>query len=199
MKVALYDTALVEVDAYMKRKFKGVVTEIANSANTTGAASDQVTNFDVKVLLLKDSYKDLFSDDANSFYPFRPGMSASVDILTETRENVISVPIQAVTTRLVNEDISEAQKKNMTEEEKKEAEEKEEVVFMLNENGVVKKTKVETGIQDNNNIEVLEGISAGDEIVIAPYTAITRTLKDSSKVEVMKENELYKNEKIGSV
>ena len=195
VKVALYDTAMVEVDAYMKRKFKGVVTEIANSANTSGAASDQVTNFDVKVLLLKDSYKDLFSDDANSFYPFRPGMSATVDILTETRENVISVPIQSVTTRLVNEDISEAKKKNMTEEEKKEAEEKEEVVFMLKENGVVQKTKVETGIQDNNNIEVLEGISAGDEIVIAPYTAITRTLKDSSKVEVVKEDDLYKKKK----
>ena len=74
VKVALNDTAFVEVDAYLKRKFKGIVTEIANSANTTGAATDQVTNFDVKVLLLKESYADLFSEDANSFYPFRPGM-----------------------------------------------------------------------------------------------------------------------------
>ena len=195
VKVALYDTALVEVDAYMKRKFKGVVTEIANSANTAGAASDQVTNFDVKVLLLKESYADLFSDDANSFYPFRPGMSATVDIQTETRENVISVPIQAVTTRLVKGEKGDAEKKNMTDAEKKEADEKEEVVFLVQEDGSVIKTKVETGIQDNNNIEVLTGIAAGDEIVVAPYTAVTRTLKDSMNVEVVKEEDLYKKKK----
>lgn len=195
VKVALYDTALVEVDAYLKRNFKGIVTEIANSANTLGTTTDQVTNFDVKVLLLKDSYADLISKDANSFYPFRPGMSATVDIQTETRENVISVPIQSVTTRLVNEDKAEKEKEGMTEAEKKEAEEKEEVVFVLQENGKVKKLTVETGIQDNNNIEVISGIAAGDEIVVAPYNAITRTLKDSMSVEVVKEEDLYKKKK----
>ena len=103
VKVALGDTALVEVDAYFQRKFKGLVTEIANSASVAGTATDQVTNFDVKVFLLHDSYADLIDSTSGNIYPFRPGMSATVDILTETRENVISVPISAVTTRLVNE------------------------------------------------------------------------------------------------
>ena len=99
VKISLNDTAMVEVDAYLNRKFKGVVTEIANSAQVTGNATDQVTNFDVKVFLLKESYADLIDSTARRFYPFRPGMSATVDILTNTRDNVISVPIAAVTTR----------------------------------------------------------------------------------------------------
>src|SRR5690606_38273577 len=101
VKVSLNDTAFIEVDAYLNRKFKGLVTEIANSAKISGAATDQVTNFDVKVLLLHESYADLIDSTRNRMYPFRPGMSATVDIITNTRENVISVPIAAVATRIL--------------------------------------------------------------------------------------------------
>ena len=136
VKVSKADTALVEVDAYMGRNFKGIVTEIANSANTTGSATDQVTNFDVKVLLLKESYSDLIDSVSGNLYPFRPGMSATVDIQTETRENVISVPIQAVTTRV----IANADSTTVQDGQK---EEKEEIIFLYAD-GKVHKTRVKT-------------------------------------------------------
>lgn len=198
VKVAKFDTAMVEVDAYLNRKFKGIVTEIANSASTIGTTADQVTNFDVKVFLLSESYIDLIDSVTGNFYPFRPGMSATVDILTETRENVISVPISAVTTRLKIEGggTKEAKEDNKTssdsDTEKMIArEEKQEVVFVVKE-GRVRKTEVKTGIQDNTSIEILEGIGENDEVVIAPYNAIAKTLKDSMLVKVVKEDELYK-------
>lgn len=203
VKVSKNDTALVEVDAFLNRKFKGIVTEIANSAKTTGAATDQVTNFDVKVLLLKDSYQDLI-DTVGGIYPFRPGMSATVDIQTETRSSVISVPIQAVSTRIkkegggtveVEEATTEPDSESDTESTKKEEadvkEEKQEVVFIV-KNGRVKKIEVKTGIQDNRDIEILEGVAPGDEIVVAPYNTINKTLKDSMQVKVVKEEDLYK-------
>jgi len=201
VKVMKGDTALVEVDAYLGRQFKGIVTEIANSASTTGTTSDQVTNFDVKVLLLKDSYADLINLDSGNRYPFRPGMSATVDILTETRNNVISVPIAAVTTRVKKEgggtlevkDENETTTTSSTSEDVAEKEEKQEVVFVVNE-GRVKKVEVETGIQDNNSIEITKGLQAGDEVVTAPYNVITRTLKDSMLVKVVSEEELFKSE-----
>lgn len=184
VKVAKFDTALIEVDAYLNRKFKGIVTEIANSASTTGVTADQVTNFDVKVFLLRDSYIDLIDSVSGNFYPFHPGMSATVDILTETRENVISVPISAVTTRIKKEGGGTVEVKDETEEsgegdeeEAPEREEKQEVVFVFAD-GKVNKVEVKTGIQDNNSIEILEGISEGDEVVVAPYNAINKTLKD---------------------
>ncbi len=205
VKVAKYDTALIEVDAYLNRKFKGIVTEIANSASTTGTTADQVTNFDVKVLLLRDSYVDLIDSTAGNFYPFRPGMSATVDILTETREDVISVSISAVTTRIKKEgggtvevEDETVEDENSEEENNEEVvverEEKQEVVFVYTE-GRVKKVEVKTGIQDNNSIEILEGISVGDEVVVAPYNAINKTLKDSMQVKVVKEEELFKVKK----
>lgn len=204
VKVAKYDTALVEVDAYLNRKFKGIVTEIANSASTTGTTADQVTNFDVKVFLLHDSYKDLIDISSGNRYPFRPGMSATVDILTETRENVISVPISAVTTRIKKEgggteeveDVVEEDENDEDDDEKEvvEREEKQEVVFVLRD-GRVRKVEVVTGIQDNNSIEILEGIKVGDEVVIAPYNAINKTLKDSMLVKIVKEDELFKVKK----
>ncbi|MDX9881468.1 MAG: efflux RND transporter periplasmic adaptor subunit [Prolixibacteraceae bacterium] len=187
VKVAKSDTALVEVDAYMGRKFKGLVTEIANSANTVGAATDQVTNFDVKVLLLKDSYADLIDSVAGSLYPFRPGMSATVDIQTETRENVISVPIQAVTTRVVENADTTSVKEGKKEE-------KEEIIFVYADGKVYKK-RVKPGIQDKDHIEITEGIKENDEIVIAPYNAINKTLKDSMAVQKVDEKELFKPKK----
>ncbi|KOH45065.1 efflux RND transporter periplasmic adaptor subunit [Sunxiuqinia dokdonensis] len=182
VKVSKGDTTLVEVDAYLKRKFKGIVTEIANSANTVGTSTDQVTNFDVKVLLLSDSYGDLIDSSSMKIYPFRPGMSATVDIQTETREGVIAVPIQAVTTRLVGEN-SEAGDENSQAE-------KEEVIFVL-ENGLARKRQVQTGIQDNMSIEILKGVNDSDEVITGPYNIVSRTLKDSLQVKAVDEKELF--------
>jgi len=203
VKVMKFDTALVEVDAYLNRKFKGIVTEIANSASTTGTTADQVTNFDVKVLLLKDSYEDLIDETTGNLYPFRPGMSATVDILTETRDGVISVPISAVTTRIKKEGggtkevvDEETETTTATTEDNTTAvkEEKQEVVFVF-AGDRVKKVEVKTGIQDNNSIEILEGVQEGDEVVVAPYNAINKTLKDSMLVKKVTEEELFKTKK----
>ncbi|WP_319479356.1 efflux RND transporter periplasmic adaptor subunit [uncultured Draconibacterium sp.] len=198
VKVMKGDTALVEVDAYLNRKFKGIVTEIANSASVSGTSSDQVTNFDVKVLLLKDSYEDLIDPANGNRYPFRPGMSATVDILTETRENVISVPISAVTTRIKKEDggtkeVDTDSENTSDDENVTQRDEKQEVVFVYTD-GRVMKTEVETGIQDNNSIEILKGIKVGDEVVTAPYTIINRTLKDSMQVKKVDEEDLFTSE-----
>lgn len=194
VKVSLNDTALVEVDAYLNRKFKGVVTEIANSARVTGTTSDQVTNFDVKVLLLHESYADLIDSTARKLYPFRPGMSATVDILTNTRENVISVPIAAVTTRMADEKKSDKEQPEGTQDDLLKDEERIEVVF-VNKEGRARQVKVQTGIQDNVSIEITEGISEGDEVITAPYNAISKTLNDSMAIKVVTEKELFKGEK----
>lgn len=204
VKVAKFDTALVEVDAYLNRKFKGLVTEIANSASTLGATADQVTNFEVKVLLLSESYADLIDSVSKNYYPFRPGMSAAVDILTESRENILTVPISAVTTRVK---LKEGGTREVSDEVKTdtetdteltvdsgkttEKEEKQEVVFVV-ESGRVKKVEVKTGIQDNTSIQIVEGLKSGDEIVVAPFNAINKTLKDSMMVKVVTEEELFK-------
>lgn len=200
VKVMKYDTALVEVDAYLNRKFKGIVTEIANSASTSGTTADQVTNFDVKVFLLKESYEDLIDETTGNLYPFRPGMSATVDILTETREGVISVPISAVTTRIKKEgggtkEVADETAPLAEDDDKSPVkEEKQEVVFVFSGDRV-KKVEVKTGIQDNNSIEILEGVKEGDEVVTAPYNAINKTLKDSMQVKKVKEEELFKTKK----
>jgi len=196
------DTANVEIDAYLKRKFNGEVTEIASSANVSGTSTDQVTNFNVKILLLQDSYKDLLASNPKR-YPFLPGMSATVEIRTETRRGVISVPIQAVTTRANDgaskKDISqletetEGADKNTDKVAAKDPEQFE-VVF-VNRNGLARQVKVKTGIQDNTNIEILEGLNPDDEIIIAPYGLISKTLKDSTSIEVVKIDDLYKVKK----
>lgn len=206
VRVNLNDTALVEVDAYLGRKFKGVVTEIANSATTAGSSTDQVTNFTVKILLLEQSYKDLVDPTHGKLYPFRPGMSATVDIQTETRKNVISVPIQAVTTRSLKNDAKPEDKKDaiekpveeneaVTTQDKKAPEDKKVEVVFVYKNGKVEKQPVKTGIQDSENIEILEGLKAGDEIVVAPFNAINKLLNDNSEVKKVDEKELFKVKK----
>lgn len=204
VRVNLNDTALIEVDAYLGRKFKGIVTEIANSANVVGGSTDQVTNFSVKILVLESSYKDLTDSISGKKYPFRPGMSATVDIQTETRENVISVPIQAVTTRALkgngNQEPKPQEGDNVEETAgteqvaKGEEEEKVEVVFVY-QDGKVYKKPVKTGIQDSQNIEIVEGLKAGDEIVVAPFNAINKLLNDSSAVKKVDEKDLFKVKK----
>ena len=202
VKVSKFDTALIEVDAYLNRKFKGIVTDIANSASTVGATADQVTNFEVKVLLLSESYIDLIDSARGYYYPFRPGMSAAVDILTESRQNVLTAPISAVTTRvkkigggtreISDEVITETDEETTADTEKVvKQDEKQEVVFVLNGNRV-RKTEVKTGIQDNTSIEIAEGLQEGDEVITAPFNAINKTLKDSMLVKKVTEEELFK-------
>ncbi len=199
VRVSLGDTAIVEVDAYLGDKFKGVVTEIANSANNSVALSaDQVTSFDVKVRILSESYKHLIGQDSINKYPFRPGMSATVDIQTHTVNDALSVPIQAVTTRAVSDTLSKfsahnennEMDKTMTQSSDKEDEEVLEVVF-VHKNGKVQIKEVTTGIQDNNYIRIISGIDTNDEVVTAPYSAISKRLRNSMKVEVTDKDKLF--------
>mgnify|MGYP000902523916 FL=1 len=165
------DTAMVEVDAYPGRKFTGLVTQIANSAKNIGSAIEQVTNFEVKILILPESYTDLA---ANGINPFRPGMSATASIQTDRRDNIISIPVQTITTRKdINEDTL-ANKKN--------SEELAEQVFVVKEDKTLEVREVKTGIQDITNIEIISGLKEGERIVSGPYSAINKTLKSGSKV-----------------
>jgi HlyD family secretion protein len=178
-RVKLGDTALIEVDAYLDQKFKGVVTEIANSAKTTGVSADQVTNFDVKILLVPSSYQKLV--DAGDKNPFRPGMSATVDIRTQSKKDIITVPIQSVTTR------TDTAKINGTPSEK----DVRTVVFVSDGKYALAKD-VKTGIQDNSYIEITSGVTENEKIVSAPFSAISKKLKDSTLIEVVKKEELFK-------
>lgn len=186
VRVSHNDTALIEIDAYLEEKFKGIVTEIANSANTVGGATDMVTNFDIKIIILNESYRHLISE--NNAYPLRPGMSATVEILTHYEDSILTVPIQAVTARA-----DTAILKGLSPEEKKKTEKKElmEVVFVYGD-GKVKQREVSTGIQDNNYIQVTTGLEQGEEVVTDPYSAINRVLKDGKVVKKVDKEELYK-------
>ena len=179
VRVNVGDTALIEVDAYLDQKFKGIVTEIANSAKTTGVSADQVTNFDVKILVLPESYKALV--DAGDNNPFRPGMSATVDIQTESKADIITVPIQSVTTR------TDTTKTTVTSSDK----DIRTLVFITDGTHALAKD-VKTGIQDNTYIEILSGVSAGDRLISAPFSAISKKLSDSTLIEIVKKEDLYK-------
>lgn len=179
-RVSLGDEVAVEVDAYLDKKFKGTVTEIANSATSaSGAAaslnSDQVTNFIVKIRIDLDSYKELAS--ASNRFPLRPGMSASVEIFTNSKEDVLSIPIQAVTVRESKEENGEGEKESL------------EVVFATVAGAdTVKMVPVKTGIQDDSYIEVLSGLADGEEIIIGPYSAISKKLESGTTVNTKKDD-----------
>jgi HlyD family secretion protein len=179
VKVNLGDTALIEVDAYLDQKFKGIVTEIANSAKTTGVSADQVTNFDVKILVLPESYQKLV--DAGETNPFRPGMSATVDIQTESKPDILTVPIQSVTTRT---DTTKAEAARTNADIRT-------LVFITDGKYAFAKD-VKTGIQDNSNIEILSGVSLNDKVVSAPFSAISKKLSDSTLIEIVKKEDLFK-------
>lgn len=176
IQVELGDTAIIEVDAYLNEEFKGLVTEIANSANLNGTSIDQVTNFEVKVRILKSSYKSLMEDKEMS--PFRPGMTASLDILTDQQNKVLTVPIQAVTTRADTSDVPAYKRKKTTEVDDDELFE---IVF-VHEQGKAKMRIVKTGIQDDENIVISSGLKAGEEIIVGPWSAVSRTLRPNSLV-----------------
>lgn len=188
-RVTVGDEVAIEVDAYIDRVFKGKVTQIANSAtNATAAASltsDQVTNFEVRINIDPESYNDLITPAKP--YPFRPGMSASVDIKTEIAGEALSIPIQAVTTREKKENQKPAAKEASLEEEEQDLME---VVFVVSSD-TVRMQKVKTGIQDDTYIEVVEGLKEGDEVVTGPYAAVARKLKSGEDVQVVDEDKLY--------
>jgi len=186
VKINVGDSAKVEVDAYMKKQFKGLVTSISNSASTTLTA-DQVTNFKVKVRILKESYQDLVLGKPASYSPFRPGMTATVDIITKRKEKVIGVPISAVVIKTDTIPV----KKIVVEDEaadqtiKSKSDKKMECVFVKKGSKAVIKV-IKTGIQDDTNIEVIQGLAKGDEIIVGPYTTVSKDLNSGDKISVAK-------------
>ncbi|MBL4586872.1 MAG: efflux RND transporter periplasmic adaptor subunit [Flavobacteriales bacterium] len=209
IRVGYGDTCDIEVDAYLGEDFKGIVTSIANSAMSAGMGTDQVTNFEVKVRILRNSYTELVNEKQPDQSPFRPGMSATVDIRTRQVTDVLTVPIQAVTTR------SKKDLEKKTEDEKSDGERKKkrkrkgkkggnaanagsrpsasdavEVVFVVND-GEVMARKVETGIQNNEFIQIISGLESGDKVVTAPYRAISKKLNSGEAVEEVSEDDLY--------
>lgn len=198
VKIHIGDSADVEVDAYSKRKFKGVVTKIASSTKSATAltSANDVTNYEVRIRLDVSSYQDLLSQR----FPFRPGMNASADIKTRRVENVLAVPIAAVTARLKGGDETLADKKKEKSEEQgmdQYAEmnlggtDLEEVVFVAQPDGTVKKVVVTTGVQDINYIQILSGLKGNEEVVVAPFTSLSKTLKDGAKVTVVPKEKLF--------
>ncbi|WP_114751001.1 efflux RND transporter periplasmic adaptor subunit [Pleomorphovibrio marinus] len=173
VRLSILDTTIIEVDSYafMDKKFKGVVTSIANSANEK-ANPDAVTEFEVKIRILNDSYQDLIS--ARNPFPFRPGMTASVEIITEQKNNVLSVPLSAVTTRTVGEN-----------DEPNNGSKAKEVLFVNLEGKAIMK-EVETGISDFEYIEILNGVGEGDEVITGPYYVVSRQLENEKPVKNMK-------------
>jgi len=190
VRVHLGDTALIEVDAYLDRKFKGIVTEIATSANTTGLSADQVTNFEVKIRILHESYVDMLTDSTIRS-PFRPGMSATVDIQTEYVYGVVTVPIQAVTTRADTTGVVQEEDAN-TEAALNQDETKEYVFLLVDDKAEMQEVK--TGIQDNTYIEIKEGVDLGQEVITGPYRAVSRRLKNGDVVKKVDKKELYTEE-----
>ncbi len=184
VKIKIGDEANVEVDAYLKKKFKGTVTSISNSASTT-LTSDQVTNFKVKVRILKESYQDLLEGKPSTYSPFRPGMTATVDIITTRKTNVLAVPISSVVVKSDTSAVKEI-KIDAPEDDKKAApknDQKFECVFVkVGDKAQIRVIK--TGIQDDTNIEVMSGLKPGDVVITGPYTTVSKDLNSGDKVKL---------------
>jgi len=197
-KVKLGDSVLVDIDAYSGRKFKGIVREIASSNNGAAAASglastsNDVTQYKVYIRLLPESYADLLG---KGVFPFRPGMSANADIQTRRQVNVLSVPINAVTTREKSDTLKTNTKKNtesnITTNKPSDIDDLDVLVFVKDSTNKVKKIKVSTGIQDINYIEITSGLKAGQEVITGPYDVVSKTLKEGAKVKVVDKKELF--------
>lgn len=183
VKVSVGDSTKVEVDAYLKREFKGVVTEISNSA-VQGLTADQVTNFKVKVRILESSYIDLLDGKKENYSPFRPGMTATVDIITKRKRDVIGVPISAI---VIKNDTTSAKTPMKKEEAKVNKDEKFETVF-VKDGDKAKLRVVKTGIQDDRNIEITTGLKPGEIVITGPYNTVTKSLKSGDEVTLLKED-----------
>jgi HlyD family secretion protein len=202
LRIAVGDTAEIEVDAYIKKKFKGVVTQIGYSSTNSiqqVLSTSQATNFTVKIAIVKESYADLIKPEIGMYFPFRPGMSATADIQTEKREGIIVVPIQSVTSR-EEKDIkamdadygkTTAAQKTAKEGDKKDLKE---IVWIV-ANNMVTAREVKTGIQDANYIEITEGLKEGEKVVKAPFKLISKTLRTGDLVSEVDEKDLFKDSK----
>jgi HlyD family secretion protein len=187
VKISIGDSTNIQVDAYLKKEFKGIVTSISNSASAATTA-DQVTNFKVKVRILKESYQDLTEGKPATYSPFRPGMTATVDIITTRKDKVLGVPISAV---VVKSDTTATKKFEVAENDNDDkpqpkSDKKYECVFVK----VGDKAKirvVKTGIQDDSKIEILSGLKAGDEIIVGPYVTVSKELNSGDKVKTATE------------
>jgi HlyD family secretion protein len=196
VKISIGDSTKIQVDAYLKKEFKGIVTSISNSASAATTA-DQVTNFKVKVRILKESYQDLLEGKPATYSPFRPGMTATVDIITKRKENVIGVPISSV---VVKTDTAATKKYEVKDEKPEEdkkvvakTDKKFECVY-VKEGNKAKIRIVKTGIQDDTNIEITSGLKKGDIVIVGPYTMVTKDLNSGDKVTVKKDSEKDKKE-----
>ena len=207
-KVQLGDSAIISVDAYSTRKFRGIVTQIASSVSTasgtstTTVSSNDVTNYKVHIRLSPDSYKDLIDPAHPRHFPFRPGMSASADIQTRTHKDVLAVPINAVAVREKNTDNAVLANSDDNGGDSKPADvsnaasgDLDEVVFVVQKADTVKKVKVRTDIQDINYIEVVDGLKEGDEVVTGPYSVISKTMKSGQRIKVVPKDKLFTEKK----
>lgn len=191
LKLKVGDTSFLDLDAYPDHQFKGVVTEIAKSAKSESqltTSSEQVTNFVVKILVLKSSYQNLM-DSLQQKFPFLPGMSASVQIMTERANQIPAVPIQSVTTRAGagTSDTSAMKQANASG-----AKAAPQALVFVYDNGTAKTKNVTTGIQDDQYIEIKSGLSGDEEIISGPFSAISRDLKNGDKVQKVDKQQLYK-------
>lgn len=203
-RVSMNDTVIIDVDSYSAsgRKFKGIVYEIASSANGLGTAaaaavsSDAVTEFEVKIRVLRSSYSDLIVGKRS--YPLKPGMTASVEIITDRKNGVLSVPLATVTTRDPTLKPEEGDKKEGDESNNQEPEKVikkdkiKEVVFVMDKNSKAKLREVKTGISDFENIEILSGLQEGETIISGPYITVSKKLKEGELVAKKKAEEKKK-------
>lgn len=197
VKVSVGDSTNIEVDAYLKKEFKGIVTSISNSASNAVTA-DQVTNFKVKVRILKESYMDLLEGKPESYSPFRPGMTATVDIITKRKEKVIAVPISAVVMKsdTLGSNKIEVKPEDGNNESSvvQKTDKKLECVF-VKDGDKAKIRIIKTGIQDDSNIEVIQGLKKGDVVIVGPYTTVTKDLNSGDLVFIKTEEEKTKEKK----
>ena len=185
VKIDIGDAAKVEVDAYLKKEFKGVVTSISNSASSDLTA-DQVTNFKVKIRIQKESYQDLLVGKPATYSPFRPGMTATVDIITTRKEQVLGVPISAIVVKSDTTAVKEIKVDDLEKKEKQpvsKSDQKYEFVF-IKVGDKVKIRVIKTGIQDDTNIEIISGLKKGETIIIGPYTTVTKDLNSGDRIVV---------------
>jgi len=196
VKINVGDSAKVEVDAYLKKEFKGIVTSISNSASTALTA-DQVTNFKVKVRILKESYADLLEGKPENFSPFRPGMTATVDIITKRKENVLAVPISSVVvktdTSATAKPVVVNSKDNQNNNQKAPKSDKKFECVFVKEGDKAKLRVIKTGIQDDTNIEVSSGLKKGDVVITGPYTTVTKDLNTGDLVHIKPDNKAKKD------
>ena len=208
-KVHLGDTAMITVDAYNNRKFKGLVTQIASSVTTaagtatTTVSTNDVTNYKVHIRLMPDTYKDLIDPKHPRNFPFRPGMSASADIQTSTHANVLAVPINAVAVRekgtdnavLGSADDPGSDNKGESHIGGGNSQDLDEVVFLRQPGDTVRKVKVRTDIQDINYIEIVDGVKEGDEIITGPYSIVSKSMKNGMRIKVVPKDKLFEAKK----